>query len=152
MSNITNTCLYQACTKITNIPSQDMCLNHVPKHVLNHQPVPYQHQPCTTTMYHMHQTCTKHVPNLYQIMHQSCTKPKQNCTIPCTKPVPNHASTKTCAIPCANTISCINYVSHHASMSPRNASYIYQKCISNNVPNIQDAPQTMCLNHIPYHS
>ena len=82
-------------------------------------------------------------------MHQSCTK---NCTIPCTKLGQNYASTKTCAIPCANTISCINYVSHYALISSWNASYIYQKCISNNVPNIQDAPQTMCLNHIPYHS
>lgn len=82
-------------------------------------------------------------------MHQSCTK---TCTIPCTKPLSNHASTKTYVISCANTISCINYVSHHASISPRNSSYIYQKCISNNVPTIQAAPQTMCLNHIPYHS
>jgi hypothetical protein len=47
ISNITNACLYQAYTKITNIPSQDMCLNHVPKHIPNHQPVPYQ----ISTMY-----------------------------------------------------------------------------------------------------
>jgi hypothetical protein len=35
MLNITNTYFCQACTKITNIPSQDMCLNHVPKPVPN---------------------------------------------------------------------------------------------------------------------
>jgi hypothetical protein len=76
MLNITNTCLYQARTKFTNITSQDMCLNHVPNL--------YQimDQSCT-------KTCTKHVPyhvpNLCQIMHQ----PKP---MPCHVPTPYHAS------------------------------------------------------------
>jgi hypothetical protein len=130
MLNITNTCLYQECTNITNIPSQDMCLNHVPN-LYHNKPVPntmYQNVPNHASI--MYQ-------NLYHTMYQTCTKSCINQNL--------------CHTMCQHHIM-HQYVSHHASMSPRNASYIYQKCISNNVPNIQDAPQTMCLNHIPYHS
>jgi hypothetical protein len=69
MPNITKTSLYQACTKITNISSQDMCLNHVPRHVPNHQPIP-------STMYH--NKCINHAPSLYHTKYQSCTIPCAN--------------------------------------------------------------------------
>jgi hypothetical protein len=172
MSNITNTCLYQEYTKITNIPSKGMCLNHVPKHVPNHQSVPYQ----VSTMHHnlYHKNFINHaptpVPKCASTMHHNCVKPcinhaHQQCT---STPIPCHVSTmyhtkyinhqhlyhtmyQPCTTPSTSTMHNTKYI-NHASMSPRNASYIYQKCISNNVPNIQDAPQTMCLNHIPYHS
>ena len=130
MSNITNTCLYQACTKITNKPSQDMCLNHVPKYVPNHQPVPYQ----ASTMYH--NKCINHAPT----------------------PVPNHASTKhhnlyqTMHQPC--TITCIICLKHKPCTStpyhvPIFYHTMYQPCTSTHVP--YHVP-TMYLNHIPYHS
>jgi hypothetical protein len=105
MSNITNTCLYQACADITNIPSQDMCLNHVPNHVSNHQPVPYQ----ASIVYH--NKCINHAPtfvpnrastmdhNLYEIVPRPCTitytislnhQPFTSITIPSTNHVHQH--------------------------------------------------------------
>jgi hypothetical protein len=135
MSNITNTCLYQACTKITNIPSQDMCLNHVPKHVPNHQPVPYQ----ASTMYHnlYHNKCINHAPT----------------------PVPNHASIKHAPQPCINHInhastmyintmyhvSIINHVHQHHTIHHiipyTNKPTMYQQCISTS------RPQPTCTMH-----
>jgi hypothetical protein len=130
MSNITNTCLYQACTKITNIPSQDMCLNHVPKHVPNHQPVPYQ----ASTMYHnlYHNKCINHAPNLYHIS-------TINHHQPCINHVPYH-------VPCLNHQPCTStpYTMYHTMYQ-----HVHQQCTSTPVP--YHVP-TMYLNHIPYHS
>jgi hypothetical protein len=89
MLNITNTCLYQACTNITT----------------------YHHKICVSTKYQpvnhassaptMHQTCTiNHVP----CMHQPCTKHVHAHV----HHVPYHVP------PCASTMYiCINHVPYH---------------------------------------
>jgi hypothetical protein len=90
---ITNTFLYQACTKITNIASQDMCINHVPNHVPNHQPVPYQ----SSIVYHnlYHNKCINHAPtpipctsvhHLYHTMYQQCISNIYHITQSCHTP------------------------------------------------------------------
>jgi hypothetical protein len=85
MSNITNTCIYQSYTNITNIASQDTCLHQVPTCTMHHasncvpQPVPsektmhqqmFNHQPCIPS--------TNHVPYHLSTMYIN------TCTIPCT--------------------------------------------------------------------
>jgi hypothetical protein len=161
MSNITNTCLYQACTKITNIPSQDMCLNHVPKHVPNHQPVPYQ----ASTMYHnlYHNKCINHAPTPVPCINHAPTPVPYTSTmyintIPSTNHVPYHVSTmyiNTCTIPCTitsastmhqtYTISCINHVPYQSCI---NHVPYHQPCTIYHVP--RNVPLTMNHNiHIP---
>jgi hypothetical protein len=72
MLNITNTCLYQACTNITTYHHK-ICVS------TKYQPVPcINHQPVPSTMHTMHQTCINHV-------HQTA------CTNTCTSThVPHH--------------------------------------------------------------
>jgi hypothetical protein len=143
-SNITKTCLYQACTNISYISSQDMISTmyeyiitiYVPYHVstmyikpvpctklcINHAPklVPYH----VSTMYI--NTCT-----MYQTVHQSCTN---TYTIPCINHVPYHAPNLYHTInhvpPSTYTISlmiCLNHPIHHVPKYTINkVSKIYQ--------------------------
>jgi len=66
ISNITNTCLYQECTNITNIPSQYMCPNQVPTSTMHH-PSTYA-RTCTIM-------CANHAHQPYTI---SCITPCVN--------------------------------------------------------------------------
>jgi hypothetical protein len=90
MSNITNTCLYQSCTKIINIPSQDICMYHTMyQNSTIHQPVPQQvHHPCTNTCT---KSCINHEPQLFQTVHQPCIPTMYINTILCTNHIPYHS-------------------------------------------------------------
>jgi hypothetical protein len=101
--NITNTCLYQACTNITTYHHK-ICVSS------KYQPVPcinmylyhqQVHQPCTKPVsplvpQQVHQPCTNtciinHVPTMYmhiklyhiKHVHRPCTSTINTCTIPC---------------------------------------------------------------------
>jgi hypothetical protein len=145
MSNITNTCLYQACTKITNIPSQDMCLNHVP----NHQPVPYQ----TSIVYHnlYHTKYINHAPtpvpncastmnhNIYHMPQPSTTYIN---TIPSTNIVPYHLSTMY-----------LNHIPYHSTFPYTMYHRIYQVSTIIGVPQPRTNITKRCISykccHIP---
>jgi hypothetical protein len=146
MLNNTNTCLYQAYTKITTYHHK-ICVSTKYQHVP--QPVP-------STMYHnlYHNKCINHAPtpvpnrastmhlNLYQTMHQQCISTPyhvptmhinyvhQPCTISCIIPCPNYAHKPCASILYINTIPCTNPVPYHVSTMHHNK----------------------CLNHIPYHA
>jgi hypothetical protein len=151
MLNNTNTCLYQACTKITTYHHKICVLtkfqpvpfiNHASTctstYTINHitQPVPQQvHQPCTNTCTKL---CINHapqpIPNCASTMHLNtipcANHAHQPCTISCIIPCPNYAHQPCTSIMYINTIPCTNPVPYHVSNMHHNK----------------------CLNHIPYHA
>jgi hypothetical protein len=127
MSNITNTCLYQACTK----PST--CT--IPSINVYHNLYQTMHQPCTNTCTKL---CINHVPvpNCASTMHQTCTIPMhQPCTIPCTIPCANHAHQ-----PCTSTPYHVPIIYHIMPYTPINQD-MNQQCISTS------RPQPTCTMH-----
>jgi hypothetical protein len=122
MSNITNTCLYQACTNITNIQSQYMCINHVP----NHQPIPYQ----ASTVYH--NKCINSIIS-YTMYHKIST-------MKCLNKVPKH-------VPISPTYAS-NHAPYHQPYTSNNMPIIHRPCTSNMCHITHDMPQpitiTMC--------
>jgi hypothetical protein len=155
MSNITNTCLYHACTNITNIPSST---NMYHASTMCHN---LYHQPCTiTSASTMHQTL--HHQHMYHTMcqpcHQPCTSTINTCTIPCA----NHAH-QPCTKPppicqyhqdvpqalCQHQVSNM-HLNHVPNQEPSYASTSIIPTSTRHASN--HVPQTMCLNHIPYHS
>jgi hypothetical protein len=158
MLNINNTCLYQACTKITNIPSQDMCACTIPCT----KPIPYH------ASIHVPSTCTiNHVPTMYinyvyqhHTMYQPCTS------------TPYHVPTMyinhhhiPCTMKCASTI-CQEYVPnvYQACIYITNKCLIhipkmylkqcaqYPTCSSNHVPQPYTISLMICLNHAIHHN
>jgi hypothetical protein len=140
MSNITNTCLYQACTKITNIPSQDMCLNQVPTCTMHHAstcaiPVPstMYHNMCINHASTIYQSCiipcaTMHINHAYQHVHQHHTM-YQSCTIPSINHVPQQCTSTMCIQPCTNTCT--------------------KPCASTMHLNLYHMPQPSTMYHVP---
>jgi hypothetical protein len=126
MLNITNTCLYQACTNITTY-HHNICV------LIKYQPVPcinMYHQRCTTTSAPtMHQPCTS---TMY--MHINMCQPCANHALqPCTSICANHALQ-----PCTSTN--VPYrIPYHVPQTICHEMYI------NHIPY-----QTSIMYHIPY--
>jgi hypothetical protein len=146
MSNITNTCIYQACTKppTCTIPRT----NHVPQSVSQQM-----HQPCTNTCT---KSCINHAPqpvpncastmdlNMYQTMHQPCTSTYTICLNhkPCLSSfnhVPYHVSTMYINIYTTSSASTMHQTSTNMPISPR--------CAPSTIPtsSVQHTPQS-CAN------
>jgi hypothetical protein len=132
MSNITNTCLYQACTKSPTYHHRiHMCINHAPT------PVPYQASTMYTTTCNM---CINHVPSPVPYHASTITSIYQPCQ------PSNHTSTSTMYQPCTstmyiNTIPCTNHIPYHAIHHIPINQDMNQQCIS------PSRPQPTCTMH-----
>jgi hypothetical protein len=172
MSNITNTCLYQACTKITNIPSSTTMYHACTMH----QPVP---QPVPSTMYH--NKCINHAPNLHHqhLYHTMSTMPStmhinhvhQPSTLyhtmcqPCTSTMHKTSTNMPISPRCASSTMPTSSVQHapQSCAKPRtklclNKYYTninktcIQSCTSNHVPQPYTISLMICLNHAIHHN